>query len=239
MADTILKKRIKQAVAAFVFGGDIRKSDNPHHLDGLGWCSIEGREADKHGACPSYERCLAVPLMMRVNPRLIVIPSGGVTNIPEENLKSPPISTVMKAELLALGVPEKNILEEPEAFNTEQQLIKCAAIARAHGWRGRDCVIVTMKWQFGRILSMQRALKGQVRPFTARTNFLAVERILENSENGEFWKRYFDELNASPDMQARILKEAAGIEQLLTGHPKPYKNWKDPLALGSTKKKAA
>jgi hypothetical protein len=119
MADTALARCVATLSAVFIFGGDIMRAENQENLGGLGWRSLKGLETDKTGPMPSYERVLAGECLHRMNPSLLLIPSGGKTNL-EGAGASPLIATVMAAELRELGVPPGAIIEETESFATLQ-----------------------------------------------------------------------------------------------------------------------
>src|SRR5437763_10584649 len=76
MADEALARCVSTLSAVFIFGGDIMRAEDPGHLGGLGWRSLRGLERDKTGPMPSYERVQAGSCRRRMNPRLLLIPSG-------------------------------------------------------------------------------------------------------------------------------------------------------------------
>ena len=106
---------------------------------------------------PSHERVLAGECLHRMNPSLLLIPSGGKTNL-EGTGDSPPIATVMAAELRELGVPSTAIIEETQAVTTQEQFVHCPAIARERRWKATEIGILAPFWQFGRITSMMKLM---------------------------------------------------------------------------------
>jgi hypothetical protein len=58
---------------------------------------------------PSYERVQAGSCLHRMNPKLLLIPSDGKSNL-EAVAGCPLIATVMAAELRELGVPSAAII---------------------------------------------------------------------------------------------------------------------------------
>ncbi len=230
MKDEALIRTISGLKAVFIFGGDIILADDPAHL-GLGWRSLSGLEKDKTGAMPSYERVQAAAALLRVNPALILIPSGGASNVPGQ-ASGPAISSVMKAELVALGVPEAQIIEEPQSFVTRDHFTYCPQIAKAHGWQAHEVGILSMYFHFGRITGGISALGKEAEPFVlGQTALLSAERILAADDPS--WNERFAALYASPEMTQTLMGEALGTGQLWTGHspkyPNPFKGFNDPL----------
>jgi len=238
MADEALASCVATLSAVFIFGGDIMRAEDPEHLGGLGWRSLRGHESDKTGPMPSYERVLAGECLQCMNPRLLLIPSGGETNL-EAAGDSPRIATVMAAELRELGVPSAAIIEEPLSFTTKDHFVYCSSVARKRRWKATEIGILAPFWQFGRITAMMKLMMmraGQYEPINpfalGVTPLISVERVLA-SDDPVKWNAYFNKLYDDPAMAQTLVKETVGVGQLWAGHaPKfgaPYKGFLDPL----------
>jgi hypothetical protein len=239
MADQALASCVATLSAVFIFGGDIMPAENRGHLGGLGWRSLRGLEKDKTGPMPSYERVQAGSCLHRVNPGLLLIPSGGKSTLPTADGDSPLIATVMAAELRELGVAPTAIFEETQSFTTQDHFVYCSAIARARGWNATDIGILAPFWQFGRITAMMMMMMtrakqyGSIDPFAlGLTTLISVERALA-SEDPSKWNEYFKDLYGDPAMAQTFVQETLGVGQLWTGHapkfPHPYRGFDDPL----------
>ena len=238
MADETLASCLETLSAVFILGGDIMPAQNREHLEGLGWRSLEGLEKDKTGPMPSYERVKAGSCLYRMNPRLLLIPSGGKSNLPTAD-DSPLIATVMAAELRELGVPSAAIIEETQSFTTQDHFVHCSAIARARRWKSAEIGILAPFWQFGRITAMMMVMRaeqyGSIDPFVLGvTPLISVERALA-SEDPMKWNKYFKDLYENPAMAQTFIGETVGVGQLWTGHAPqfggaPYRGFSDPLA---------
>lgn len=228
MKDEALMRRVAGLKAVFIFGGDIM----PDPTSPMGWRSLRGLEKDKSGAMPSYERVEAAAALYKMNPALIVVPSGGASNV-SGHPDAPTISSVIKAELMVLGVPEAHIVEEPKSFTTREHFEYCPVIAKAHGWTAHEIGILSMFFHFGRIGAGLANLGAQVEPFKlGETALLSAERILaaeDESSNARFAALY-----GSPEMKETLSGEMLGVGQLWSGHspqyPNPYKGFDDPLS---------
>ena len=239
MADEVLASCVATLSAVFIFGGDIRRAENPGHLGGLGWRSLRRLEEDKTGPMPSYERVQAGSCLHRMNPKLFLIPSGGKSNL-EAVAGCPPIATVMAAELRELGVPSAAIIEERQSFTTQEHFVHCPTIAQQRGWKPTEIGILAPFWQFGRITAMMKMMMmrpgqyGTIDPFVLGvTPLISVERALA-SEDPAKWNDYFEQLYDDFAMAKTFVREALGVGALWTGHaPKygrPYRGFHDPLA---------
>jgi hypothetical protein len=208
------------------------------HLGGLGWRSLRGLERDKTGPMPSYERVLAGGCLHRMNPRLLLIPSGGKSNL-EADGGSPLIANVMAAELRELGVPSTAIIEETQSFTTQDHFFRCSAVVRERRWKATEIGILAPFWQFGRITAMMKMMMmrpGQysaIDPFILGvTPLISVERVLA-SDDPVRWNAYFKVLYDDPAMAQTFVQETVGAGQLWAGHAPqfgaPYRGFFDPL----------
>jgi hypothetical protein len=231
MTDEALASCVATLSAVFILGGDIKPSQNREHLEGLGWRSLRGLEEDKTGPMPSYERVEAGSCLHRMNPSLLLIPSGGKSNLPTAGDR-PPIATVMAAELRELGVPSTAIIEETQSFTTQEHFVYCPEIARSRGWQATEIGILAPFWQFGRItaMMMMRAEEYEsIDPFVLGvTPLISVERALA-SEDPTKWNKYFEDLYDEPAMEQTFVRETVGVGKLWTGFPTPYRGFSDPL----------
>ena len=235
MADQNLHNLLTTLRGIFIFTADIVPTDEPAYK-GVGWRSGRGLEADKTGPVFSYERVLAAAALYRMNPQLVLVPSGGKTNVDGVG-ESPPISSIVSVELQMLGVPATSIIEEPKAFNTWEQVEHCSALARKAGWSLDDCAILAPLWQMGRIAEMltHGSSVRDVNPFDVGvTPLISMERTLAAEDPGK-WNEYFMELYAAAAFKVTLAREAMGTGQLLTGHqpmyPNPFRGFPDPLSV--------
>jgi hypothetical protein len=228
MTDEALASCVATLSAVFILGGDIKPAQNREHLEGLGWRSLRGLEEDKTGPMPSYERVEAGSCLHRMNPSLLLIPSGGKSNLPTAGDR-PPIATVMAAELRELGVPSTAIIEETQSFTTQEHFIYCPEIARSRGWQATEIGILAPFWQFGRITAMMMMRAESIDPFVLGvTPLISVERALA-SEDPTKWNKYFEDLYDEPAMEQTFVRETVGVGKLWTGFPTPYRGFSDPL----------
>lgn len=229
MFDSVLRVLLQQLKVVCVFAGDIVPTHEPPYTSG--WRSGRISEVDKTGPVFSYERVLAAAAVWRMNQELILVPSGGNTNIPGRT--SSPIATVVAFELTQLGVPRSAIIEEPRAFFAHEQLTNCSAKVREEGWLPESVAILAPCWQLPRICGMLAHMRDTVKPFALGvTPFISMERALAAEDPA--WNARFAEWYATPEAREMFAKEALGTGQLWAGHqpkyPNPFRGFADPLA---------
>jgi len=226
----------KRLDVVFIFCGDIcPKKEGEDYPSFEGWRSTRGLEADKTGPVFSYERGLAAARLWQMNNKLILIPSGGATNV-EGCGKRPFISSVVRFELENLGVSPESILEEDQAFNTHQQVVLCDRMAMRENWNRRRVAILAPCWQLGRILAMI-AYSDDLEVFKARlTQLISMEMVLsaiDETRRGRFLEAYAD-----PRAREMFALEALGAGQVCGGfqppHPYPYPGFPHPLLMDAS-----
>jgi len=231
MKDRVLSSLVKRLQAVCVFAADIVPTKEIPYAS-IGWRSGRGVEPDKTGPMFSYERVLAAAALYRENRLIVLVPSGGYSNLkPGED--NPSISAVVAFELTQLGVPRAAIIEEPTAFDCGEQVVRCAEIMRWKRWEADRVAILAPCWNFARISALI-ALMPDAKPFALGTTpFISMERALAAEDAG--WNARFAEWYAMPEVREVFAKDALGTGQLWAGHqplyPKPYRGFNDPLAL--------
>ncbi len=245
--DVALFAAIRSLKAAIILGGDIKASDDPRDRNGLGWKSLEHLETGLATyPVPSYERVLAAVELWKINPRIMLIVSGGLANPEQSPRPRPAISTVMATELGLLGVPKDRIIEENQSGDTVQQLERCTDITDQYGLEDADIGILTLSYHIPRVAAILHALryeKDMQTPSLEDVRLLSVERVLYHAdtirtlstEDAKKWQPHFKELYEHPSIQQAIVNEAFGTAQILCGHsprrPHPYRGLPDPLLL--------
>ncbi len=131
---------------------------------------------------------------------------------------SPLIATVMKQELMELGVPEEAIVTEEESINTHQQLLGLQQIVQEG--KGDNVLILTNEYHVKRVQVMIEyrprlsLLKGLLA--LGQLKVQAAEEILIERDP-EKWQAEIDRVYKSEAMQARIKGEADGVRQIHEG----------------------
>lgn len=107
--------------AVFILGGGLKK-------DGDTWRTTRlDEDGDTFGPTADYLRVIAGSLLFKENKVGNIYTSGGRGQY-KDSPETPPLSKVLKTELIALGIPENIILEEDCSGNTYQQLLETRKI---------------------------------------------------------------------------------------------------------------
>src|SRR3989344_4629711 len=100
----------KKINAIVVLGGSLKKENNV-------WRTTNFNEGDNFGSLGDRLRVVSAHYLYQKNPDTIIIVLGGrgkLTGIQD----SPPVSEVIKSELVAFGVPKEKIVIETKSGNT-------------------------------------------------------------------------------------------------------------------------
>lgn len=142
---------------------------------------------------------------------VLVIASGGKGKC-SGNMSMPDLSFILKKELISLGVPSKNIIEENGSNSTYQQLQELSKITKERNLS--RIYIVSNDYQLPRINALlhymlEVDLKG-------KTEALSAEKILIEKNPGA-WEDIINKAYESDRMKKRISLEAEGVNQIKNG----------------------
>jgi len=200
--------------AIIILGGGLKK-------DIGGWRTTNFNEGDNFGCLGDRLRVVAGVLLYNVlkkkNPGLSIIVSGGrgqFRNVPG----APPVSVVLKKELIELGVRRADIEVENKSGTTYQQLKKISKLVLKSGMN--KIVIITNRCHMPRV----RALIENVKDLELLKKQLSAKKIfLKSAEDialrydRKNWKSVIDYAYKSKLMKKRLLLEKQGVRQLKAG----------------------
>lgn len=175
----------------------------------LGWrSSVFGEKADA-SISGSYIRILAAAYLWRRDPSVTVVTSGGKGEVKNLSL-GVFLSTIMKHELIELGVPESVILEENRSNNTYQQLRAIAEMVERHHWS--EVRIISNRFHLPRIQAMIECLSGMER-LKDISQYVSAEEVML-AEEPEKWQSQIDAAYASSEFAEIIANEKRGTDQI-------------------------
>lgn len=177
-----------------------------------------GDEGDKFGATFDRFRVLAAAYLYRENPEIKIIVSGGRGQQVEEDVTMPTLASVLKEELIALGVPAASIEEESSSFNTHQQLLFIIREVELNHRPPVELSILSNGYHLPRILAMLRYAPGlrSIPHVTSAIKLVSAEEILKTYDP-EKWLAVLQAAEESPAMVARIALEQRGVEMIRNG----------------------
>lgn len=155
-------------------------------------------------------RVLAACSLYKRNPaQTTLLLQGGLA----EGLK-PSIASVLKTELLALGILSEHILMEERSYSTFSQLLELNAIILK--LKPEQLIIVSNEWHLPRVEAMIKR-KPELQELSKQKHQLyAAEEVLLR-ENDGIWKEAIENVRLSDDVRDHIAKERQGVDQIQLG----------------------
>jgi hypothetical protein len=189
-----------------VLGGDIWDDNGTWRSNGL-----DG-PGDAAGVTLDRFRVIAAAYLMETresNDVLTYIAQGGT-----EKDTRPSIASVLRRELIDLGVPLSAILVEEVSQSSYTQLLELQKIVIE---RKPDRIkIISNEWHIPRLEAMLATLDVLSELRALNPEFVTAEEVLVRTHPKE-WGRIIEEVRTRPDVQARIEKEKRGVTQINDG----------------------
>lgn len=189
-----------------LLGGDI------YYKDGVWQTNDADGPGDGKGG-PTYDRfrVIAGAYLGKKYPASRIFVSGGIP--PRDG--APSIASVMKDELVALGVSESRIRSDEGALNTYEQL---QAIQRfsARSAPSEKVFIVSNEWQLPRIEAMITHAPELSYLRSRDWETVAAEDVMVEHDVS-LWSVPVEAERADPRMKARIQHEKEGTAQVTRG----------------------
>ncbi len=186
-----------------IFGGGLKK-----HKDGA-WRTRNYSEG-KEGSAGDRLRVLAGYYLYNKSKNSLIIVSGG-KGIYKKIPDFPPVSSIMKKELVQLGLPKNKLLEENKSNSTYQELLwlKRFISQKKHG----KVKIISNSYHLRRIKALASLPNINLLP---KIKIISAEKILIKY-GSDSWKNKIESAYASPKMKQRIALERRGIKHLKSG----------------------
>ena len=143
----------------------------------------------------------------------VLMPSGGFGYNPLY-ASTPTISSVMKKELLSLGVLETAIIEENESNSTFEQLQ--AVIQLKNSKKYGTIEILTNRYHVDRVRAMIIHLP-ELKELRDKEVFVSSAEEISLEHDMEKWKTIIEKAYSSKGLLARIASEKKGIKDLENG----------------------
>lgn len=177
------------------------------------WHTTLFNQGDTFASLGDRLRVLAGAYLSFKNPQAIIISTGGkgqYRNIPGV----PPVSVVIKSELLELGVPARRIRLDKKSSSTYKQLTELMTIAKKK--KAEKLLIVSNKYHFPRVMAMlnyDTALKRAKRG--VHIEYVVAEDVV--SAHDPRWIPKIKKAYASEGIKRRIALEKKGANDIKKG----------------------
>lgn len=137
----------------------------------------------------------------------------------EKEFKNTPIiSSVIKKELVELGLPAKKIIIEENSSNTYQNLLYLIEILKKKKFN--TILVLSSKYHLPRIKAMiKRAPNLSELSKLTKIKYLSAESVLLK-KNPQEWRTVIKKAYTGKNMKELMKKEAAGVKDIINGHYK-------------------
>lgn len=198
---------VKKTNLIIIFGGGMKKNK-----DGT-WQTRNYNQENRHGSSGDRLRVLAGYYLYNDSTNSLIVASGGkgtYKNISD----APPVSSVLKKELVELGIPKNKIIEENKSDSTYQELLWLKKFLTKEKYG--EVKIISNKYHLPRIKIMANLpsinLAGKIK-------IISAEEILIKYDPKK-WQKIIKLAYAHPKMKKRIALEKIGIKTLKSGNYK-------------------
>lgn len=186
-------------------GGNIKKNNGK-------WRTTNLDEGDILGIAGGRIRVVAGQLLFNSGASNLIIASGGRGQY--KNVAGvPTLSRVIKNELVELGVPANNILEDRKSDNTHEQLkfVKLLTGSR----QMKKIAIVSNEWHLPRIKAMIEH-SPNLTGLTGCVKLIAAEKVV--IKHGKLnWQDKIAKVRKSEGLKKRVALEKKGVEDIKNG----------------------
>ncbi len=207
-----MKLSNKKYDAVFILGGSLIKDNGV-------WRTCRFDEGDNFGVLGDVARVAAGNILFKKEITDRIIALGGKGQY-KDNADFPTITSVIKKELVQLGVPP-NQIEENLSDGTYGQLKTILEIANQRNWI--KVAIISNEYHLPRISAMIKYAPN-IGDLNNLADLISAEKILIDNDRTK-WQKEIKEIYESAGMQRRIAIEQKGIQDIKTGKYKFRNSW--------------
>lgn len=191
-----------------ILGGSLKK-------EGGLWRTAHFDEGDNFGTTGDTIRVIAGSYLFKEGLAGHILVSGGKGQY-KNDTKTPTIASVMKKELIDLGVAPDKIEEETQSENTYQQLRALKDVVAENGWNSVG--IISNRYHLPRIQAMIECgpSLGIISPII---NLICAEDVLLTYAPNS-WQKVIEEAYRREEMKKRIAIEQMGVKDIREGRYK-------------------
>lgn len=191
-----------------ILGGSLKKEKNK-------WRTTNFNEnGDDFGVLGDRLRVVAGSYLYKDDPNLLFITSCGKGQY--KNIQNAPnVSSVLKKELIELGVPQEKITEENNSNNTWQQLQEIKKITQRDGLE--QVIIISNRYHLPRITAMIEKDSELNKLFKQSIIKLQSAEDIVLKYNPKKWGKIVDDAYKSESMKKRIKLEEKGVKDIKKG----------------------
>ncbi|KKS34907.1 MAG: Membrane associated protein [Parcubacteria group bacterium GW2011_GWC2_42_12] len=195
-----------------VFGGALAEDKHGH------WHTTFYEIGDNFGICGGGLRVKAAGYLYKDKQCQAVIASGGKGQLKKVLPGKITLASIIKDELIKVGIPAKNIIKEERSGNTYQQLKELQKIIMASNFK--DIIIISNRYHLPRLRAMIR-YAGDLRALKkmfdlSRLEIKSAEDVVIEYQP-KIWSKIINRVYKSRAMTKRIKLENQGTGQIKRG----------------------
>ena len=207
-----MAERIKQdKTVIFLMGGGLVN-------DAGVWRTTNYDEGDNFGVSGDRLRVIAAGLLYKDKPGQLIIASGGKGQLKNILPGKITVASVIKDELIKIGIPAKNIIKEEKSGNTYQQLKELNKLLKKRNLK--NIIIISNQYHLSRVKTMIKYAGGlrllKKRLVLSRIKMKSAESLVIKYEP-RLWRKIINDVYKSEAMKKRIKLERQGIKQIKKG----------------------
>ncbi|MEK7613236.1 MAG: YdcF family protein [Patescibacteria group bacterium] len=164
---------------------------------------------DHSGVTLDRWRVIAGSYLFEKDPTSTLLAQGGLATADR-----PSLASVIRDELVELGIPPQKISLEETSHSSYSQLVELQRVALKEG--PKKIFIISNEWHLPRLQAMVEVCEALAPLRRLDHQFVAAEEILLR-EHPTKWKEIVKETRVRADIAARIQKEHQGVEQIRNG----------------------
>ena len=170
-------------------------------------------QGDNYGALGDRLRVLAGNLQYQKNKEAVIIAAGGLGQL--EGIKdAPTVASVIKSELIELGVPKEKIIIEAKSGTTYEQLQLNIKNIQAVG--AEKIFIISNRYHLPRIKALIK-YKPRLQEFYGQNSELVEAEKVLILHNPQKWENKLASIYESQGLKDRISLEQKGIDDIKSG----------------------
>jgi hypothetical protein len=196
--------------AIVILGGGLIKDQGA-------WRTIDLGERMR-GDAPSNGRWRvdAAFYLWQENKDALIVVSGGVGQFLKNVSDAPTTSSVIKRELIALGMPEEVVIEERRSNTTFEQLLAICDLVKEENFK--ELIILSNEWHLPRVKAMidcNDQLRGVF--YSVKITLVSAEEVLLKADPKN-WQSKILEGRKSPLIEERLKLEERGVKDIMSGN---------------------
>jgi len=202
------KQKVKKIIV--VLGGALKKVSPGY------WRTTTFDDAgDNFGVQGDRLRVVAAAYLAAADPDSLILVSGGkgqLTNVAE----APTVASVIKKELIDLGLPARRIREEDQSGTTYQQLLALQKIIRQD--RPDKVIIISNLWHLPRIQAfLDYRPELPLARSVSELQLVDAEKVAIENDSAT-WTKIIESAYNSKAMKSRMELEQRGVREIKNDH---------------------